>query len=127
MSDDGMDKVRAAMAAQEEVDLPEGMDVPPPADDEDPADSYPEGYFPPPPPEDGAGDDKPPNPIAEAAQQPLNDIGNANRFVIHFGQDLRHVSQVGWHVWDSRRWRKDGEISKGLSPQIRQMPQRSGD
>ena len=124
MSDDGIEKVRAAMAAQEEVDLPEGVELPQDVADEDPADSYPEGYFPPPPPpEDSAGDDEPPNPFALAAAQPLNDIGNAKRFVIHFGDDVRHVSQVGWHIWDERRWRKDAEISKGLSPTIRKLAQ----
>ncbi|WP_411838683.1 phage/plasmid primase, P4 family [Paracoccus sp. ME4] len=123
MSDDGIEKVRAAMAAQEEVDLPEGIALPQDDADDDPADSYPEGYFPPPPSDDGHGDDEPPNPLASAAMQPLNDIGNAKRFVIHFGEDVRHVSQVGWHIWDERRWRKDAEISKGLSPAIRKLAQ----
>ncbi|MFN3275460.1 MAG: phage/plasmid primase, P4 family [Paracoccus sp. (in: a-proteobacteria)] len=124
MSEDGIERVRAALAAQEEVDLPEGIDLPPAEGDAE-AD-YPEGYLPPPaPPSDDRpdGPDEPPNPVALAAKEPQNDLGNANRFVIHFGADVRHVSQVGWHIWDGRRWRKDAEISKGLSPRIRQLTQ----
>ena len=101
MTDDGIEKVRAAMAAEEEVDLPEGMELPQDAYDGDPADSYPEGYLPPPPPpddRDGQGDDETPDPVAVAAAEPLNDIGNARRFVVHFGKDVHYVSQVGWHL-----------------------------
>lgn len=125
MTDDGIEKARAALAAQEEIDLPDGIDTGVAPDDDDPADSYPEGYFPPPPPPDDRdpADDEPPNPVALAAAEPLNDLGNARRFVLHFGEDVRYVSQVGWHIWDGLRWRKDAEISKGLSPVIRKMAQ----
>lgn len=126
MTDDGIEKVRAAMAAEEEVDLPDGMDLPQDAYGDDPADSYPEGYLPPPPPpddRDGQDDGETPDPVAVAAGEPLNDIGNARRFVVHFGKDVHYVSQVGWHIWDGMRWRKDAEITKGLSPRIRTMAQ----
>lgn len=121
MMTDGIDKVRAALTPQEEVDLPEGME----ASQED--EGYPEDYAPPPPPPDDGrpGDsDEPPHPIELAAREPLNDIGNGNRFRIHFGQDILYVAQVGWHVWDTRRWQKDAEISKGVSPRIRQLAQK---
>lgn len=108
---------RKDMNSEEEIDLPE--DLRNSAEQGDPASEIPDDYMPPPPPPEDGGDhasDEPPNPIALAAQEPLNDIGNANRFIIHFGQDIQHVAQVGWHIWDGRRWRKDLEISKGLSP-----------
>lgn len=115
---DKPDKVRAAFEAQEEVDLPEGMD--PPQDDE----SCPDDYMPPPPPpDDGRGEGGEPNPIEEAAKEPLNDFGNGRRFVIHFGKDIVYVAQVGWFVWDGCRWKKDAEISKGVSPAIRRLAQ----
>ena len=33
-----------------------------------------------------------------------NDIGNAERFLGRHGQDLLHVEEVGWHVWDGKHW-----------------------
>lgn len=121
MMTDGIDKVRAALTPQEEVSLPDGMD---PAQHDDPC---PDDYAPPPPPpEDGRGseDGEGPHPIELAAREPLNDLGNGNRFRIHFGQDILYVAQVGWHVWDQHRWQKDAEISKGVSPRVRQLAQR---
>lgn len=37
-----------------------------------------------------------------------NDIGNAERLIRRHGVDLRHVDQAGWHVWDGRRWYREG-------------------
>lgn len=121
MMTNGIDKVRAALTPQEEVALPEGMEIP--QEDE----TVPEDYMPPPPPPEDDGREssvEPTNPIELAAREPLNDIGNGNRFRIHFGQDICYVAQVGWHIWDSRRWLKDAEISKGVSPRIRQLAQK---
>lgn len=115
MSSDPVEAVRKVMSQIEDVDLPEDMEIP--QDDEVCPDDY---MPPPPPPEDDQGDD---NPIAEAAKEPLNDLGNGRRFVIHFGEDIRYVAQVGWHVWDQRRWEKDAEISRDLSPLIRHRAQ----
>ncbi|OWJ81376.1 DNA primase family protein [Haematobacter missouriensis] len=117
---DRVDTVRSIMSNPEDVDLPDGMAVDPgPEEDE----SCPDDYAPPPPPpEDGDGD-QPIDPVEEAALEPLNDYGNGRRFVIHFGEDIRYVSQVGWHIWDGRRWLKDAEISKDLSPLIRRKAQ----
>ncbi|MBO9457343.1 hypothetical protein J7376_19260 [Paracoccus sp. R12_1] len=122
---DKMADFQKDMKSEEEIDLPEELRNA--SGQGDPAAEIPDDYVPPPPPpEDGDGhaSDEPPNPIALAAQESLNDIGNANRFIIHFGRDIQHVAQVGWHIWDERRWRKDLEISKGLSPRIRQLTQR---
>lgn len=39
-----------------------------------------------------------------------NDLGNARRLTERFGADLLMVRDVGWHVWDGRRWnREEGE------------------
>lgn len=113
------DKIAAVMSAPEDVDLPDDIEMP--QDDE----SCPDDYAPP-PPHDGPSDgdeDQPPDPVAEAAKEPLNDLGNGRRFVIHFGQDVLYVAQVGWHVWDGCRWEKDVEISRGVPPRIRRLVQ----
>jgi putative DNA primase/helicase len=46
-------------------------------------------------------------PLDRAARQPLNDYGNGQRFVIHFGVDLLWVPRVGWFAWTGRVWQKD--------------------
>ncbi|MBD9525221.1 phage/plasmid primase, P4 family [Paracoccus sp. PAR01] len=114
--DDAVGQVRAVMQNAEDVDLPEGMgDFP----DDDPG--IPDDYVPPPPPPEDRGpdDDEPEHPVSQASRQPLNDIGNGHRFRIHFGENIRFVSQVGWFVWDSARWKRDPEISRDCSPLIR--------
>ncbi|WP_170162039.1 DNA primase family protein [Paracoccus siganidrum] len=102
MSDDS-DKVRAAFEAQEEVDLPEGMDLPP-ADDgidgQDPGRGPDDGS---PAPPDDQDDDAP----RDCANLPLNDFGNGQRFVRHFGRDVIWVPRVGWFVWSGKRWEQD--------------------
>ena len=38
----------------------------------------------------------------------LTDLGNAERLVARYGQDLRWCEVLGgWHVWDGRRWKLD--------------------
>ena len=96
---DGIDKVRAAMSDQEEVDLPEGIDPPPNEADE--AGPTPDGGSPAPP--DDEIDDAP----RDCARLPLNDYGNGQRFVRHFGDDVMWVPRVGWFVWSGSRWEKD--------------------
>ncbi len=39
--------------------------------------------------------------------RPLTDLGNAERFVLHFGYEVRYVEGIGWHVWDGTRWAPD--------------------
>src|SRR5690554_880734 len=65
---------------------------------------------------DGA-DDCPPEPpeiagasdevMAFSASQPLNDYGNGQRFVTHFGEDVMSVPRVGWFIWNGQVWEKD--------------------
>ena len=37
-----------------------------------------------------------------------NDLGNAERLKARFGEDVIHVGNIGWHVWDGRRWQREG-------------------
>ena len=38
----------------------------------------------------------------------LNDVGNAERLVGNYGEDLRFVSELkGWYVWDGSMWVRD--------------------
>lgn len=58
-------------------------------------------------PDDPPSDEDPHDPFMRAADQPLNDYGNGQRFVIHFGRDVMFVPRVGWFTWDGRVWQKD--------------------
>ncbi|WP_347139450.1 phage/plasmid primase, P4 family [Paracoccus sp. SSK6] len=92
------------MAEPESVDLPEGMEIP--ADDHgdpgfQPDDRAPDDGSPAPP--DAEGDDLP----RDCAGLPLNDFGNGQRFVRHFGDDVIYVPRVGWFVWSGQRWEQD--------------------
>jgi len=41
-----------------------------------------------------------------------NDIGNAKRLIDRFGHLLVYVVNVGWHVWDGKRWAIDsGDVA----------------
>ncbi|AZV00385.1 DNA primase [Paracoccus phage vB_PthS_Pthi1] len=116
MSDnDALGQVRAVMSNAEEVDLPEGV-APDSGDD-----GCPDDYSPPPPPPENGPDQggEPEDPVSASSRQPLNDIGNGQRFRIHFGENILFVSQVGWFVWDGARWKRDPEISRDCSPLIR--------
>lgn len=49
----------------------------------------------------------------------LTDTGNARRFVALYGQDVRHCPQIGWFLWDGRRWARDEtgrvlQLAKGV-------------
>jgi putative DNA primase/helicase len=55
----------------------------------------------PPPPSDEA------SPLDKSAQQPLNDYGNGQRLVIHFGADLMFVPRIGWFAWNGKVWAQD--------------------
>ena len=59
---------------------------------------------PPGPPPPGAPEE---SPIGRASRLPLNDFGNGQRVMIHFGQDIIFVPRVGWYVWDGRMWAED--------------------
>lgn len=116
---DPLDPVRAVLGAPEDVDLPPDVAAraPVPGDDGpggDPGpggeddgqwepDYGPDGDLPPPP----GVEPTDPDLLREAAGFEQNDLGNARRFVLHFGSDVIHIPGVGWHVWDGMRWRKD--------------------
>lgn len=52
------------------------------------------------------------------AWRACNDLGNAERLVQRHGADMLHVHQIGWHVWDGRRWARDeGEVQVRLRAQ----------
>lgn len=60
----------------------------------------------------GGGAAEPPAPdsddlVRECLGLPLNDYGNGQRLIRHFGGDLLFVARVGWFVWDGVRWRSD--------------------
>ncbi len=42
-----------------------------------------------------------------ASSFPLTDLGNSERLVAQFGNDIRWLPQWGWRVWDGRRWERD--------------------
>lgn len=50
----------------------------------------------------------PPEAIERAAAEPLNDTGNGQRLLHHFGEDLMHVRDVGWHWWAETHWEREG-------------------
>ncbi|MCV2877595.1 phage/plasmid primase, P4 family [Sedimentimonas flavescens] len=95
---DGLENVRSVMAQAEDVDLPDDLRTEPDADRD--------SEIPPAPPVSGDADP----PVAQAcAAFPLNDYGNGQRFITHFGQDVMWVPRVGWFTWTGRVWRKDAD------------------
>ena len=46
---------------------------------------------------------------AEFIRAPLTDLGNAERLVVLFGQDLAWTEAWGWLVWDGQRWAIDSQ------------------
>jgi putative DNA primase/helicase len=130
---DGIDDVRKVMTALEDADIPpelaeeaarsgavsSGADGNPPTPDQD--DPGPDeadlqaGDF---EREYDGGDEPPlqdrpdPEKLRKAALLPINDLGNGQRFVLHFGDDVIFVPRVGWHVWDGRVWQIDPDMIK---------------
>lgn len=109
--------VAAILAGAEDVDLPpELADRPIP--ETDPHDPGPDpddaGYDREPDHGDDGDGDGPDLPTSEnlrkAAGFPINDLGNGQRFVLHFGEDVMFVPRVGWHVWDGRVWQVDPDM-----------------
>lgn len=118
MTDDalpgGLDGVRRILTGAEDVDLPEGMSAPDPAPqdevdtpfDDDPYDGMdPDGGHDASPPDGDITVD--PDILRETAGYPLNDLGNAMRFLRHFGADVMQVPRVGWFAWDDKVWAMD--------------------
>ncbi len=46
--------------------------------------------------------------VRRCCDEPLNDTGNSQRLLAHFGRDMLHVREVGWHIYDGRRWCREG-------------------
>jgi putative DNA primase/helicase len=116
-----IDAVRNVLANPEDVTLPEGMAAPGDA-------PHPDGDDPGPAPDDrGGGDGLPPpddpndgdgidwGKVEEASALPMHDVGNGLRFQIYHGRDARFVPNMGWHIWDSTRWKFD-------PPAVKDMP-----
>lgn len=108
----GIDRVRAVMAQPEDVDLPEDLraeaaDV---GEDLEAARDYHAGQQNPAPRQEGCGqesDDQGLPPEQLCVDLPLNDRGNGQRLIKHFGQDLANIPRVGWFVWDGKRFQAD--------------------
>lgn len=115
--DDGIDAVARILSAPEDVDLPESLSRPsaPEGEPDDPGpdesdldrgepDFGGDGDGPPPP----TGAD--PDDLRAASALQRNDLGNGQRYVLHFGKDVMFVPRVGWHVWDGRVWQVDPDM-----------------
>jgi putative DNA primase/helicase len=37
------------------------------------------------------------------------DLGNARALIEAYGQDVRYVTDLGWHYWDGTRWQHDDD------------------
>lgn len=89
-----VDDIRAAFEAAETV-----PPIPRDAGDEIPPDdgAWRDGLDP------GSTDDL----LARCAAFPLNDYGNGQRLMAHFGEDILFVPRLGWYRWGGRFWRSD--------------------
>ncbi len=56
-----------------------------------------------------------------AARFPLTDLGNAERFVLRHGKDLRFCAELGWLRWDNRRWELLSEEKDKVPAAVMQM------
>ncbi|WP_288995742.1 phage/plasmid primase, P4 family [uncultured Gemmobacter sp.] len=123
---DNLDAVRQIMASAEDVDMPEGLVAPEadpdpdaPLGDEDVGYPGDDAMPPHPPIEEG----EPPPLEAECVMFPLNDFGNAQRFIRHFGQDVRFVQDLGWVAWNGTHFQLDpqGLVVRALSQQLGEL------
>lgn len=103
----GIEGVRELMAGAVDVDLPDDVVAPDVADDgaspETPG--FDDDQDAPPPRTPDEGEDLPP--AARCVDFPLNDYGNGERLLTHFGHDLVYVPNAGFFVWDEMRFIKD--------------------
>lgn len=51
------------------------------------------------------------------------ELGNAERIVSEYGNVIRHVDDVGWYIWDGKRWKEDRkrEIEKITAKVLRKL------
>jgi putative DNA primase/helicase len=56
----------------------------------------------------------------ECAREPETDIGNARRFLARHGDDVRHVTHVGFHGYTGGRWLEDasGAVVRQLAHKV---------
>lgn len=40
----------------------------------------------------------------------LNELGNAERIAYEYGHAIRFVSEIGWMLWDGKRWKYDNKL-----------------
>ncbi|ORE94116.1 phage/plasmid primase P4 family protein [Stappia sp. 22II-S9-Z10] len=62
------------------------------------------GEAPPDPPEDGGDRAR----LERCAALEANDTGNGHRLLTWFGDHILHVRDVGWSIWDGKRWSVEG-------------------
>lgn len=66
------------------------------------------------PPHDGEGGPESGGPrvdmevVAACAPLDQNDTDNGRRLLQHFGADIVHVREIGWHAWTGTHWNPDG-------------------
>jgi len=60
-------------------------------------------------------------PASDAESRRLTELGNAERLVDLHGENIRYCPQLGWLIWNERRWRKDelGEILSRAKETVR--------
>jgi putative DNA primase/helicase len=46
--------------------------------------------------------------LIACSHEPQNDTGNGARLLHHFGAELLHVRNVGWHAWAGTHWENEG-------------------
>ncbi len=46
--------------------------------------------------------------LAACAKLEQNDTDNGARLLAHFGDELLHVREIGWHQWSGRIWQREG-------------------
>lgn len=51
------------------------------------------------------------------------EMGNAERIAYEYGNIIRHVHDVGWYIWDGKRWKEDRkkEIERITSKTLRKL------
>lgn len=109
----GLERVRDILRQGEDVDLPDSvarLADPAPRDVSEDCvdqDGFDDGRWPPRPPPTDASEEGSQPPAARCVDLALNDFGNGQRLLVHFGPDLVFVSRVGWFVWDGTRYTPD--------------------
>lgn len=108
--------VARILSEAEDVDLPPELagQAAPDADPQDPGpgpdDFSDHGMEPPGPPDQGDGIDW--GMVERASELPMHDVGNGRRFALYYGTAARFVPNIGWHIWDTTRWKLDPPVKK---------------